>query len=141
MIVLAGLIHLPKWFILIFSCIIICGHNLFDSIHFEGSILWSILHERNRFNLDENHSITTAYSLLPWIAVMSLGYCFGPLYDKKFEADKRKKLLNKVGIGSLVLFIILVTFNSYGNPEKWINYGFNLKTVMSVFNLAKYPPS
>jgi uncharacterized membrane protein len=49
MIVLAGLIHLPKTFILIFSCVIIFGHNLLDSIHFDGNFLWSMLHEPRHF--------------------------------------------------------------------------------------------
>ena len=41
MIILAGLIHLPKTIILIFSCIIIFGHNLLDPIHFGGNVFWS----------------------------------------------------------------------------------------------------
>ena len=71
MIVLAGLIYLPKKIILAISIVIIFGHNLLDNIHFEGSSLWSILHEYKQFEFIEGHKVLFAYSLLPWIAVMS----------------------------------------------------------------------
>jgi len=141
MIVLAGLIYLPKKVILAFSIVIIFGHNLLDNIHFEGSYLWSILHEFKQFEFINGHKVLFAYSLLPWIAVMSLGYCFGSLYDSSFDVKKRKRILNNLGIGSLVLFFILIAINKYGNPVQWTNYGINSKTLMSIFNINKYPPS
>ena len=141
MIVLAGLIHLPKTFILIFSCICIFGHNLLDKIHFDGSYLWAILHERRQFEWTEGHYFRTAYPLLPWIAVMSLGYCFGWLYDSSVDVAKRKKILNGLGFGSLILFIILIAINKYGDPVPWTNYGDVSKTLMSMLNANKYPPS
>ena len=141
MIVLAGLIYLPKKVILAFSIVIIFGHNMLDNIHFEGSYLWSILHEWKQFEFIEGHKVLFAYSLLPWIAVMSLGYCFGSLYDSSFDVKKRKRILNNLGIGSFVLFFILIAINKYGNPVQWTNYGITSKTLMSIFNINKYPPS
>lgn len=141
MIVLAGLIHLPKKFILAFSLIIIFGHNLLDYIHFDGSYLWAMLHQPQKFEFIEGHTVVFGYSLLPWIAVMSLGYCFGSLYDATFNPEKRKRILNGLGIGSLILFFILIDFNTYGDPVKWTNYGDTSKTLMSIFNVNKYPPS
>ena len=141
MIVLSGLIYLPKKFILAFSLVIIFGHNLLDNIHFDGSYLWSIVHEPQKFEFAENHTIIFAYSLLPWIAVMSLGYCFGSLYETTFNVQKRKRILNNLGIGSLLLFCILIAFNSYGHPVKWTNYGDTSKTIMSILDVNKYPPS
>ena len=141
MIVLAGLIYLPKKIILAISIVIIFGHNLLDNIHFEGSYFWSILHEYKQFEFIEGHKVLFAYSLLPWIAVMSLGYCFGSLYDSSFEVKKRKRILNNLGIGSLVLFLILIAINKYGNPVQWTNYGITSKTLMSIFDVNKYPPS
>jgi uncharacterized membrane protein len=78
---------------------------------------------------------------LPWVAVMSLGYSFGSLYDATFSVQKRKRILNGLGFGSFVLFFILIAFNLYGNPTKWINYGDTSKTLMSIFDVNKYPPS
>ena len=141
MIVLAGLIYLPKKIILALSIVIIFGHNLLDNIHFEGSYFWSILHEYKQFEFIDGHKVLFAYSLLPWIAVMSLGYCFGSLYDSSFEVKKRKRILNNLGIGSLVLFLILIAINKYGNPVQWTNYGITSKTLMSIFDINKYPPS
>jgi uncharacterized membrane protein len=141
MIVLAGLIHFPKKMILVFSLLIIFGHNLLDNIHFDGSYLWAILHERQKFEFTEGHTVIFAYSLLPWIGVMSLGYCFGLLYDSSFDAQKRKQLLNGLGIASIALFFILIAFNTYGDPLQWTNYGDVSKTLMSILNISKYPPS
>jgi uncharacterized membrane protein len=141
MIVLAGLIHLPKTVILIFTCVIIFGHNLLDTLHFDGSIFWAILHEPKAFEWTQGHYFRTAYPLLPWMAVMSLGYCFGSLYNASFDAAKRKKILNGLGCGSLALFIILIAINKYGDPLPWTNYGDPAKTLMSILNSNKYPPS
>jgi len=141
MIFLALLIHLPRAVILIFSCVLIFGHNLLDAVHFDGNILWSILHERGRFIYDEGHSFNVGYPLIPWIAVMSLGYCFGPFYDKTFDAIRRRKIFNVIGISSIMLFVILIAINKYGDPVKWINYNDTSKTLMSILNVMKYPPS
>ena len=141
MIVLAGLIHLPKKLILAFSIVIIFGHNLLDNIHFDGSFLWAMLHQPQKIEFAEGHTVVFAYSLLPWIAVMSLGYCFGSLYEAAFDAEKRKQLLNGLGLTSLALFCILISLNSYGDPVRWTNYGSISKTLMSIFDVNKYPPS
>ncbi len=141
MIVLAGLIHLPKNIILLFSIIIIFGHNLLDSIDIKDNILWSLLHQRGLLWSDGTHSILVGYPIIPWIAVMSLGYCFGPLYDNSFDAFKRKRILNGLGLESILLFFLLIAIHAYGDPVKWTNYGYTVKTVMSIFNVSKYPPS
>lgn len=141
MIVLAGLIHLPKRLVFIFSCVIIFGHNLLDHIHDDGNFLWALLHEQKSFEWTSGHFIRTAYPLLPWIAVMSLGYCFGSLYNKDVDTRKRKRVLNGLGLGSVILFIILIIKNKYGNPFPWIDYGDFSKTLMSILNSNKYPPS
>ena len=141
MIVLAGLIHLPKKIILVFSLVIIFGHNLLDNIHFDGSYLWAMVHERQKFEFAEGHTVVFAYSLLPWIAVMSLGYCLGSLYEGTFDQVKRKKIFNSLGMVSFALFFILIAFNTYGDPVRWTNYETTSKTLMSIFNISKYPPS
>lgn len=141
MIVLAGLIHLPKKIILLFSIIIIFGHNLLDSIDIKDNILWSLLHQTGLLWSDGTHAILVGYPIIPWIAVMSLGYCFGSLYDNSFDAFKRKRILNGLGLGSILLFFLLITIHAYGDPVKWTNYGYTVKTVMSIFNVSKYPPS
>ena len=141
MIFLAGLIHLPKKVILIFSCLLIFGHNLLDNIHFDNSILWAFLHERKAFLTTPDHVFRVGYSIIPWVAVMSLGYYFGSFYDKTFEPLKRKKLFNLIGIASILFFLILRGINIYGNLLPWKDYGNFSQNLFSFLNLTKYPPS
>jgi uncharacterized membrane protein len=111
MIVLAGLIHLPKKIILLFSLVIIFGHNLLDGITIKDNVFWSLLHQPGILWNNGAHSINIGYNVIPWIAVMSLGYCFGSLYDASFDTHKRKRILNALGIGCIVLFFILIAVN------------------------------
>ena len=80
MMVLAALVHLPLRTIAVFSIVIICGHNLLDGIEPQSlgawAPLWSLLHVSGPIP----HAFV-AYPLIPWIAVMSLGYCLGALFD------------------------------------------------------------
>lgn len=140
MMLLAGLIQLPQRVVLGGSLLIIFGHNLLDNVHFDGSFLWAVLHEPKLFQWS-GHYIRTAYPLLPWVAVMSLGYCFGTLYNPLVDAAKRKKTWNVLGIGSLILFVVLIVVNKYGDPLPWTNHGVTVKTLMSILDVTKYPPS
>jgi uncharacterized membrane protein len=141
MVFLAGLIHLSKNSILFFSCILIFGHNLLDSIHFSDSTLWTILHERRTVLATKDHIFSVKYPLIPWIGVMSLGYYFGNFYDKSINPEKRKKLFNGIGIAALVLFIILRFYNLYGESSLWKEFDTISKSSFSFLNLTKYPPS
>jgi uncharacterized membrane protein len=141
MIFLAALIHLPKSFILLFSCALIFGHNLLDKVHFEGNVLWAMIHDGGYFPLGANHSFIVFYPAVPWVGVMSLGYCFGSLYDKSFDSLKRKKLLNIIGFSAIALFLILNLTHFYGEPKTWKHYDTFSKTLMSFLDHRKYPPS
>ena len=141
MILLAGLIHLPRSIILIFSLTLIFGHNLLDGIHFPGSFLWSIIHEAAIFNFSENFKFYVDYPIIPWVAVMSLGYYFGSLYDQSFDTQRRKKILIIIGLSAVALFILVRWTNLYGDPVRWTIYDTASKSFMSFLNLTKYPPS
>lgn len=140
MIFLAGLLHLSRIFILLFSCVLIFGHNLLDSVHYDN-IFWALLHERKIFLETTNHIFRSGYSIIPWVAVMSLGYYFGLFYDNNYDPAKRKKIFNSIGIGAIILFLILRATNIYGNILPWKDYGNLKQTLFSFFNLSKYPPS
>ncbi len=141
MIFLAALIHLPAKGILVFSCVLIFGHNLLDAIHFEDSILWTFLHGSGIFLTTPDHTFRVGYPIIPWVAVMSLGYYFGSFYDRTYDPSKRRKLFNIIGISAITLFFILRGINIYGNLLPWKDYGSFVKTSFSFFNLTKYPPS
>ncbi len=141
MIVLAALVYAPKNFILIFCCLLIFGHNLLDSIHSNGNVLWEIMHEENMVNLPGNRILFIGYPLIPWIAVMGLGYYCGRFYDNFFGHTKRKKLFNIIGLASITLFLVLRYTNVYGNPSPWQPDAALSKEIVSFLNPAKYPPS
>jgi len=141
MIFLAGLIHLPLNYLLVFSCVCIFGHNLLDTVHFDGSMLWSFIHEQQFFPNIANRTIVFAYPILPWFAVMSLGYYFGSFYDSSIEPQRRKKIFNTIGISAWILLLILRFTNIYGNLLPREDYGNFSQNLISFLNLTKYPPS
>lgn len=141
MIFLAILIYLPRPYILIFSLLLICAHNLLDGVQFQGSILWSMFHNFGFFQLSKNTHLFMGYPIIPWIAVMSLGYYFGAYYDKSVDSHDRKKIFNSIGLIAVVLFVVLRFTNLYGDPRPFEHYGSFSKDIVSFLNPSKYPPS
>jgi uncharacterized membrane protein len=93
------------------------------------------------FILSDSYKLYVDYPIIPWIAVMSLGYCFGELYNQSFDSYKRKRILNIIGVSAIVLFLILRGSNIYGDPIKWVQFNTLSKTLMSIMATSKYPPS
>lgn len=141
MIVLAALVHLPRTFILVFSLLLIGCHNLFDNVHFPGNTFWGLLHEQQIYSLNDHIQVLIGYPLVPWIAVMSLGYCFGGLYDPSFDAKRRKKIWNVIGVSALLVFLVLRFTNWYGDPVPFERYDTISQDLISFLNPSKYPPS
>ena len=138
MIVLAALVYLPAGEIAAYSVLIIFGHNLldgFDSRTFGSwAPLWSLLHVSEPVP----HAFV-AYPLVPWIAVMSLGYCLGSLFE--LERERRKQWFVCLGAASLTLFVLLRTTNIYGDPADWSLQNTTVRTLLSFVDVQKYPPS
>jgi uncharacterized membrane protein len=141
MIVLAGLIHFPLKAILIFSCLLIFGHNLLDTIHFDGNFFWVILHEQSVFKISNSYKFYVDYPMLPWVGVMALGYYFGSFYNKTFDPAERKNVFNIISISAIALFVALKWTNMYGEPNPFKHFGTAAKDLMSFLQLTKYPPS
>lgn len=144
MIFLSVIIYMPISWIIITGIIMVFGHNLLDNIHVPGvgaaSFIWAILHEQQIFNYG-GHSFFIGYPLIPWIAVMALGYCLGKLYANDFDAEKRKKILIKIGSAAILFFVIIRCVNMYGDPLSWSKQSNVMFTVLSFINVTKYPPS
>ncbi|HJY41759.1 MAG TPA: heparan-alpha-glucosaminide N-acetyltransferase domain-containing protein, partial [Steroidobacteraceae bacterium] len=138
MMVLALLVHLPMRAIALFSVVVICGHNFLDSIEPQDfgawASLWSVLHVFGPIP----HAFV-AYPLIPWIAVMSLGYCIGSLFE--LGREQRVQRFMWLGTASLVAFVVLRAPNVYGDPSDWTLQGTTLNTLLSFVNVQKYPPS
>ncbi|AOR64879.1 DUF1624 domain-containing protein [Pectobacterium wasabiae] len=144
MLALSALIWLPARLVFILGLVIVGGHNLLDSLHASAgsiwSIPWAILHDRSWIEISETLRMRTSYPVLPWIGVISLGYAAGALYRKDiFPLQRQKTLLALAGI-TLTLFFILRSINLYGD-KPWLPGDVITQTLMSYFNITKYPPS
>ncbi|MFG6687154.1 DUF1624 domain-containing protein [Mariniflexile sp. HNIBRBA6329] len=145
MIVLSFLIFLSRKTTLLIGILIVVGHNTLDSIVMNGaslkSIFWYTLHQPNIITLNNNNDIGIFYPVLPWIGLMILGYCLGSLYTRDFNIEIRKKWLVILGTGSIILFFVLRSINVYGDLVPWTVQRNTTYTVLSFFNVTKYPPS
>jgi len=142
MIALAALIHLPFRIQVGISVAIIALHNLLDPISSErfgrAAWLWDILHQRGVLSF-MGVNFVTAYPVLPWIGVMSFGYCLGTVF--LWDAARRQRFLVRLGLGLTAAFIVLRAINIYGDPVPWSHQASASFTVLSFLNTTKYPPS
>ena len=150
MLALAALINLPRPWMALLGFAIVFGHNLLTPIGFQPSEwaygLWTILHDRGYLVSEGALRVKVSYPVLPWMGVILLGYVAGPIFSQKpnanqLEATQRQQTLLKLGISCWVLFALLRGFNLYGETLPWKSGAHLGETLMSVFNLTKYPPS
>lgn len=150
MLALAALINLPRPWMALLGFAIVFGHNLLTPIGFQPNEwaygLWTILHDRGYLVSEGALRVKVSYPVLPWIGVILLGYVAGPLFSNKpngshLDASARQQKLLFLGISCWVLFAVLRGFNLYGETLPWQSGAHLGETLMSVFNLTKYPPS
>lgn len=145
MIFLSAMIYLPKKIILLFSLLVVFGHNMLDPFTVDGnsfgSVLWYIFHQSKYLFLDNGHLVAFSYPILPWIAIMALGYCFGYLYHKKYNSRKRKNTLLALGCSTILFFLLIRALNIYGDMVPWSRQKDLTFTILSFLNVTKYPPS
>ncbi len=144
MIALSVLMYLPWRALLLFSVAMIGLHNTLDRIRPEqfGSLgwLWKILHVGfSAFPLGPDHLILSVYPLIPWIGVMSAGYCFGRVME--LDAAERRHMLFRIGGAVTAAFVLIRFVNIYGDPNPWTSQPRTLMTLLSFLNPWKYPPS
>lgn len=151
MIILAASIRLPLRIIAIASLTMILFHNLLDKVAvmprrdpvtsaspFWPS-LWMVFHQPGPVFLGQKFHGLVLYPLIPWIGVLAAGYTFGAVYQ--LEADRRRKILYKLGAALLGAFVLLRAINVYGDPRQWTVQNNPVFTVLSFLNVSKYPPS
>jgi uncharacterized membrane protein len=132
------LVYLPTWLVAAFGVVIIATHNLFDSIQ-SSNWLWTILHSPNFILNTPEHTILVPYVLVPWIGVTAAGYGLGQIF--RWEPERRKKFLLRMGLGLTAAFIVIRGINIYGDPLRWATQKSAAFTVLSFLNTNKYPPS
>jgi uncharacterized membrane protein len=142
MVVLALLVHLPRWAIAAIGLAMVAGHNLLDGIRAEdlgsAGFAWAFLHQPALLRV-AGVGVYPFYSLLPWVGVMALGYALGPIM--RLERGQRRRWLLRLGAGISVGFVLLRATNLYGDPTAWTSYDNVVSTVLSFINCEKYPPS
>lgn len=142
MIALAALIYLPIRTLAALSIAIIALHNLLDPIpasrfgHFAW--FWDILHQQGLFTF-AGINFVVAYPVLPWIGVVSLGYCLGRVFS--WDTGRRQRFLMRIGFALTAAYLLLRAINIYGDPSPWAHQRSSLFTVLSFLNTTKYPPS
>jgi uncharacterized membrane protein len=143
MVVLAGLVWLPRSAIAALAVALIAGHNLFDTVHAAdlGGFrwLWLLLHEAGRVEPFPGARWFVAYPLVPWVAVMAAGYAIGPW--ALLPRDARRTRFLRAGVGLIAGFAVLRAINVYGDPHPWSADGGTLRALLSFLDCEKYPPS
>jgi uncharacterized membrane protein len=150
MIVLAALIHLPLRLVAAGSIALIALHNLLDIIQIDPAqgtmparvflaLPWMVLHQPGLFYFTPTVYAYVLYPLVPWIGVMAAGYAFGAFYP--MEAERRRRILFRLGAALLVSFVLIRGINVYGDPSRWSVQKNAVFTLLSFLNVTKYPPS
>jgi len=147
MIILGLLVRAPLWVIGTIGAVIFFGHDILDYVAVPKSGAAMVL-DRLFFTaqgtilpLNQTHVIFDLYAIVPWTGVMLLGYAFGSIYTKTFDAARRKKILLYTGLGALLVFMLIRAFNLYGDPKPWGAQRNGVITFLSFLNVSKYPPS
>lgn len=143
MIALAGLKRLPAAALAVISGAVIAGHHLLDRVQAPAGAwwrpLWLILHEPGDLRLGGGPQVEILYPLVPWFAVMSLGYSAAAWFRLPGPAMMRR--FGLAGLVSMGAFALLRRLNGYGDPVAWKAGDSLTASVLSFLRLEKYPPS
>jgi len=148
MVLMSGLVRLPLRVVAAIGLAIVAGHNLLDA-QLQRDLgadlaanLWRICYVGFysgpvRFG-SNGPSLMVLYSIVPWVGVMATGYAFGGIVTK--PADQRRRQCLLIGGTAVALFLVLRTFNLYGDPNHWSPSG-RLPALLSFLSTTKYPAS
>jgi uncharacterized membrane protein len=140
MILLAALIWLPPAVAGAIGAVIVAGQQLLAPIEAKdfGALapLWTLAFEFGRAPFGSGF---IAYPAIPWFGIMCLGYGLGSVFVQ--ETARRNRTLLALALGAIALFLVLRAINRYGDPAPWHSFPGAAATVMSFFNVSKYPPS
>lgn len=137
MLLLAALLYLPRWLVLLVAAAFTVLHDLLPA----GEGVWRMLLVSGGFGeLPVLGQEIVLYPVLPWAALMALGYAAGPWLMPEGAPQPRR--CGMVGAALLAAFV-LVRLAGFGQPAEG---GFavgsdSVQTALSFFNVAKYPPS
>jgi uncharacterized membrane protein len=141
MILMSPLMMLPRWSLIALAIVMIAGHNLLPPIQSvtASNVAFAVFHN-SPFLLGSRPPVLVAYTIVPWVAVMMLGYWMGKWFT--YPEKERQSRLLLAAVVMLTLFVIIRAINIYGDPFPWQNQERGtLFTILSFINVTKYPPS
>jgi len=117
-------------------------HNALDGVRansFGGyAWIWNMLHQPGAFAVG-GQPVIVGYPLVPWIGVMALGFCLGPVLLSAPAA--RRRTLVRLGLAMTAAFLLLRALNVYGDPSPRSTQSSWTFTMLSFLRTTKYPPS
>lgn len=145
MIMLAALIYLPVRVVLGIGLIIVLFHNLLQNVSITPESpfynLWVLAYKGGGMAPMGIVSVYVLFAFLPYLGIIACGYGLGQLYRNDYAPEARKKILLIAGSICIILFILLRTFNLYGDPSHWSPQKNTLYSLLSILNTTKYPTS
>jgi uncharacterized membrane protein len=142
-IILALLLQLSGKTICVIGLAIIFCHGLLPLIPMGSAstvkTILSLLFDPGAFAILSNRVFIMGYPPIPWLGIMLVGFAAGKLFG--LPDSKRKNIFIRIGVGSLLLFVLIRFINIYGDPSIWIYQKTALFTFLSFMNVSKYPPS
>lgn len=161
MVLMAALVRLPIAFVGALGLLIVGAHNLADpllqqdsSVLTSGSFsaLWKVLYAGffagpiGFGGGDQGPTLIVLYSIIPWIGVMASGYAFGSMLA--WEPTRRNRAVWAIGIGGTACFLLLRSFDGYGDPQSWRALAAagpdgqqGMPAWLAFLNTSKYPAS
>src|ERR1700744_5771388 len=93
MILLSLLSRLKPRIILVIAFILFAGHDLIAFVKMPSNpiagFFGALLFGPGAFPLGHGRLFVIAYPVLPWLSVMLLGFCMGPVFRRRAETQKR----------------------------------------------------
>lgn len=141
----AFLFRLSPMRLLVLSVAILALHNAFDPFderwvhHPAYGWFWSFLHAPHHYTIAQHFGLDLLYPVLPWVAVMSVGYASAPFLFAESKHPRRRFF--KLALLLALAFLALRMTRTYGDPRLWSASADPLRSAMSFLNCTKYPPS
>ena len=155
MVLMALLVRLPVKWVGAIGIAMIALHNLTDRIDPASwgklAPLWTFLHTPGGIPVPKIEFFFILYAIVPLVGVMAVGYVFGALLRE--SPERRQRIAFWIGALATLGFVLLRATGIYGNPPAGLPFGIPLATgpwvhgptltltIISFFNVAKYPPS
>lgn len=138
MVAMAALVSVPKLALLAVAALFTLLHNALWPAG--ASAAGSLLYSGGFISLPIVGDRLVIYPLLPWLALMVLGYASARwIAPDRDPAGNRSIIAGTAGVGAF----LLLRWTGVGEPDRggWIDTGDAARNVLAMLNVEKYPPS